>query len=110
MTGSFISGKNHLELLHPQQFGFGIIINVNGYYSNIKSITMSKLLIGLATGVIVGLLFAPHTGAETRQKLADAAGDLKDKFNDFVDSLSSEADDLADEAGDMARNVKKEFQ
>lgn len=71
---------------------------------------MSKLLTGLAVGVLVGILFAPDKGSETRKKMVDAGNDLKDKFNDFIDHLSNKADDLAEEADDFAAKAKPEYQ
>lgn len=55
-----------------------------------KSSGMSAFLIGLAIGAGLALLFAPHSGAETRKRLAvgarrmrraaaDAAGDVAEK-------------------------------
>ena len=73
----------------------------------------SKLLLGFATGVMVGMLFAPEKGSETRRKISEKGTDLKDKFNDFIDSLSSKADDmaddLADEANGFASKAKSSF-
>ncbi|HET9431805.1 MAG TPA: YtxH domain-containing protein [Chitinophagaceae bacterium] len=71
---------------------------------------MSKFLTGFAAGLVVGILFAPDKGSETRQKLADRANDLKDQFNDFIDSLGEKAEDLAEKADDMANKVKPEYQ
>jgi gas vesicle protein len=70
----------------------------------------TKLLAGLAVGVLVGILFAPDKGSATRQKIADTGNDLKDKFNDFIDSLSSKAEDAVDEAKDFAGKAKSQFQ
>lgn len=69
----------------------------------------SKFLVGLAAGVIVGILFAPDKGSVTREKIADKASDLKDKFNDFIDSLAGEVDDLTDQATDFASKAKSQF-
>ena len=41
-------------------------------------------LSGLVAGVAVGLLVAPTSGSETRQKIADSAGELKNKVKDFI--------------------------
>jgi len=69
----------------------------------------AKLIAGFAAGVLVGFLFAPDKGSETRRRLAERGNDLKDKFNDFVDSLSDKVDDLADEANDFANKAKAQF-
>lgn len=55
----------------------------------------SKLLIGFlagaAIGGVLGVLFAPDKGEETRKKIAkkgsDVSDSLKDKFNEFVDGV-----------------------
>ncbi len=62
----------------------------------------SKLLIGFAAGVLVGVLFAPEAGAATRQRIADKGTDLKDKFSDFIDNLTHRADEVATKAGNRA--------
>ena len=69
----------------------------------------SKLLIGFAAGVAVGMLFAPEKGVEIRRKISEKSNDLKTKFNDFIDSLSSKVDDLSDEAEDFASKAKSSF-
>lgn len=68
---------------------------------------MSKLFIGFAAGILVGVLFAPDKGSETRERLARRGRDLKDKFNDFVDSLSSKFDDLGEEVDEFAERAKQ---
>ena len=55
----------------------------------------SKLLIGFlagaAIGGVLGVLFAPDKGEETRKKIVkkgnDVSDSLKDKFNEFVDGV-----------------------
>ena len=53
-------------------------------------------LAGVAVGALLGILFAPDKGTETRRKISskgkEAAEYLKDKFNDFVDEVSSRFD------------------
>jgi gas vesicle protein len=68
---------------------------------------MSKLLVGFAAGLLVGVLFAPDKGTETRDRLARRGKELKDKFNDLVDSVSSKFDSVKDEADQFAERAKE---
>jgi gas vesicle protein len=70
----------------------------------------SKLLSGFLAGVIVGILFAPDKGSETRRKISKKGMDLKDRFNDFVDSISDEFHSLKDDAEDLAQKGKQKAQ
>ena len=49
-------------------------------------------LAGIAVGALLGVLFAPDKGTETRKKISkkskDSSEALKQKFNEFVDNLS----------------------
>ncbi len=76
---------------------------------------MNKLLIGFSAGLLVGILFAPAKGSETRESISSKGRDLKDKFNDLVDtitdkfdSLKNEAEDLADQGQQKIRSFKNE--
>jgi len=46
---------------------------------------MKGFLIGLGTGLALGVLFAPMSGEETRNSLADRASDLADSAREAVD-------------------------
>jgi len=50
-------------------------------------------LAGVAVGALLGVLFAPEKGEDTRKKIAekgkDASDKLKDKFNEFVDNIAN---------------------
>jgi gas vesicle protein len=80
---------------------------------------LSSFLLGLGVGVGIGMLFAPKSGAETRQMIKDKAGegsdflkqrssDLKQTASEWVDkgkdALNKQRDNLADamEAGKRA--------
>ena len=68
---------------------------------------MSKLFIGFAAGLLVGVLFAPDKGTETRERIARRGRELKDKFDDLVDSLSDKFESAKDEADEFAEKAKQ---
>ena len=48
---------------------------------------------GLAVGALLGVLFAPERGEDTRKKLSKTSKEttdvIKDKFNELIDDLAS---------------------
>jgi len=79
-----------------------------------------KILIGafagLVAGAIVGILLAPASGTETRQKISDTADDLKKKMQDFsgrvgdgITNLKSTLKKQTNNAKDEMRNRSKEL-
>ncbi len=62
---------------------------------------MNKLLIGFTTGLIVGLLFAPAKGSETRETISNRGKELKNKFNDLVDSVADKFDSMQDDVDEV---------
>ena len=68
---------------------------------------MNKLLIGFTTGLIVGILFAPAKGSETRETISNRGRDLKNKFNDLVDSVTDKFDSMQDDVEDLALEGKQ---
>lgn len=43
------------------------------------------ILMSLVTGFVLGILFAPQSGRETRHQIAEKYYDMKDKTMSFVD-------------------------
>jgi len=68
---------------------------------------MNKLLIGFTTGLIVGLLFAPARGSETRETISNRGRELKNKFNDLVDSVSDKFDSIQDDVEELATETRQ---
>ena len=75
-----------------------------------KGNTAVGLLAGLATGVLLGILFAPEKGTDTRKKLAskgkDSLEDLKKKYNTAIDKLSAKLEQSKEEGMDMYDDAK----
>lgn len=69
-----------------------------------QKIVLSALA-GLAAGAVLGILFAPEKGSETRKKIATKSGglldELKDKYNNTLDSLASKLDGVHSETQDL---------
>jgi gas vesicle protein len=63
---------------------------------------MNKILIGFTAGLLVGLLFAPAKGSETRETISRRGRDLKNQFNDLVDSITEKFDSLTGEVESRA--------
>ncbi len=72
---------------------------------------------GVATGAILGILFAPDKGSVTRKKIADKGKDsldgLKTRYNSVIDNLSAKLEqvkqnghDAVDDAYQYADDVK----
>ena len=69
------------------------------------------LLAGLAAGAVLGVLFAPDNGENTRKKISNKSKDsldtLKDKYNDAIDQLSSKLESVRKKGGQTLEEGKK---
>jgi gas vesicle protein len=83
---------------------------VVGNAQHMKS--LPGILIGLAAGVIVGVLLAPQSGRKTRRKITtDADGlfkNLQDQLQDGLETIRNQYNDYVDSAASTAKQVTDE--
>jgi gas vesicle protein len=63
---------------------------------------VSYFLVGLGVGALVGVLFAPKSGEETREFLSKRADDGRDFAQKKARELRERADDLIERGKDVA--------
>ena len=71
--------------------------------------SLPGVLLGIAAGVIVGVLLAPQSGKKTRKSLASDAdnffSDLQNQLQDGLESVRNQYNDYAETAADKAKSV-----
>ena len=69
-----------------------------------------SVLAGIAAGALLGVLFAPDKGWNTRKNISkkgeDFAEILEEKFNEFLDSISEKFDEVKEEVSDFGKQGK----
>ncbi len=79
-----------------------------------KAMSSGKVLLGVlagvAAGALIGILFAPDKGTETRKKIVSKGEDyvdgMKEKFNSLIDDLTKKMDGAHAKASEAAEEVK----
>lgn len=71
------------------------------------------VLAGFAAGALIGILFAPDKGTNTRKQILSSGEDyadiLKEKFDEVVNNLSKKYDNAKGEAEDLAAKGKDKY-
>ncbi|MEO6190584.1 MAG: YtxH domain-containing protein [Saprospiraceae bacterium] len=72
------------------------------------------VLAGLATGAVIGILFAPDKGTNTRKKISkdgdNYVSQLKSRFDDFLDSMTEKYESAKSDANDLIEKGKSTTQ
>ncbi len=68
----------------------------------------SGILVGAAAGAVLGLLFAPDKGCETRKKIRDGADELVSNLKNKVGSLKQTVTDRYEDATQSADNMSSQ--
>ena len=63
---------------------------------------MSKFFSGLVTGVVLGIMFAPDKGSETRRRVAKAGEDVKHTFTDMIDGAKEGCETIRTKVNNLA--------
>ena len=74
---------------------------------------MNKVLIAFTSGLILGMLYAPRKGSDTRDKIANLGNSLKEDWNALTDRLAGRidrvrehVDRVADKAVEKVENTQ----
>jgi len=68
------------------------------------------VLAGVAAGALLGVMFAPDKGLDTRKKITKKSDDytdaLKENFNEFLDSISEKFEKVKEEVAGYTEHGK----
>lgn len=72
------------------------------------------VLAGVAAGAILGILFAPDKGTNTRKKILskgeDYADGLKEKFDEMVGNITKKSENIRQEGKEIVSNGKVKYE
>jgi gas vesicle protein len=65
-------------------------------------------LVGTITGIVLGVLYAPHRGAETRELIKKKAGGAKEKAEEIIEKAKEEAQKIVEKAKEKSTERQEE--
>jgi gas vesicle protein len=71
---------------------------------------LATAIAGMAVGTLLGVLFAPAKGSETRAAIADKASDLKDSAKDLKEEIKNKFSNNSMEPSDLLNNLKDQVE
>ena len=64
---------------------------------------------GVAVGILLGVLFAPDSGEETRRKISQRAAGIKEKYDDIADDVSYTYHNVKNKANEFVNKGRDEY-
>ena len=64
---------------------------------------------GMLVGILLGVLFAPDSGEETRRKISQRTAGLKDSYDDFADDVSYTYHKVKNRANEFVNKTKDQY-
>ena len=71
--------------------------------------SLQSFINGVAVGLILGVLYAPASGEETRRKLSRKATGIRDSVQDAYEGISDTVEKVKDKAGNLMNKGERAY-